>query len=144
MADSSYFNPETNLSYISLESDGQISPTDETLSELPHSSSAPTRPVYINMGAREATSDRTPTEPITTTTTTTANPPLLPSYADHLSASTTVPRHNSHHHRAYRLRTQNRYPYVPYFNRPSAFRRDKTPNGTEPISKKIILANHLF
>ncbi|CAF4081011.1 unnamed protein product, partial [Rotaria sp. Silwood1] len=80
--------------------------------------------VYINMSISEQTSDVDFAGPITTT-----DPPLSPSYTDYPLPSTTVQRYSHYHHLPHHSQNQNRYPYVPYYEQRSAFRRPRTPNA---------------
>jgi hypothetical protein len=107
--------------------DALVAPSNEAPSNLLQVAPAPTVSVYINMGISEQTGDVNFAEPITPT-----DPPLLPSHVDYPLPSITVQRH-SHHHHPHQSQNRNRYPYVPYFERRSAFRRSRTPSGIEKI-----------
>ncbi|CAF4901442.1 unnamed protein product, partial [Rotaria sp. Silwood1] len=104
--------------------DAPVLPSNETPSEFLQGFSAPTPPVYINMSISEQTSDVDFAGPITTT-----DPPLSPSYTDYPLPSTTVQRYSHYHHLPHHSQNQNRYPYVPYYEQRSAFRRPRTPNA---------------
>ncbi|CAF3832055.1 unnamed protein product [Rotaria sp. Silwood1] len=104
--------------------DAPVLPSNETPSEFLQGFSAPTPSVYINMSISEQTSDVDFAGPITTT-----DPPLSPSYTDYPLPSTTVQRYSHYHHLPHHSQNQNRYPYVPYYEQRSAFRRPRTPNA---------------
>jgi hypothetical protein len=109
--------------------DAPVAPSNEAPSDLLQGAPAPTVPVYINMGISEQTGDVNFAGPITT-----ADPPLLPSHVDYSLPSRTVQRHSHHHHHLpHHSQNRNRYPYVPYFERQSAFRRSRTPSGIEKL-----------
>ncbi|CAF5186652.1 unnamed protein product, partial [Rotaria sp. Silwood1] len=52
-----------------------------------------------------------------------------PSYTDYPLPSTTVQRYSHYHNLPHHSQSQNRYPYVPYYEQRSAFRRPRTPNA---------------
>ena len=117
--------------------DAPVVPSNETSCDLLQSLSAPILPVYINMDISEQTNDVDLAGAMTTT-----DPPLSPSYVDYSLPSTTVQRH-SHHYLPHHSQNRNRYPYVFYYERRSAFRQPRTPNGIEK-NEQIFIENILF
>jgi hypothetical protein len=94
----------------SIPIDAQVSPSDETSYDRYQGFSAPTRPVYINMGVNDQQDDVrfAPTTP---------DPPLSQSigtvYVDRSSPQPTTQRQSHHHHHhPHHSQTRNRYPYL--------------------------------
>jgi hypothetical protein len=120
--------------------DAPVVPSNEIPLDHLHGYSAPTQPVYINIGRSEQTDDVNFAGPITTT-----NPPLSPSLAsipvDQPLPPTTVPRHDYLPHRS---QIRNRYPYLPSYERRSKFphsyfalSQSMIPKGIEKNSQEI-------
>jgi hypothetical protein len=147
--------------------DGHNLPSDDAPFDHLQGYSAPTLPVYINMGVSESTDDVNFAGPMTTT-----DQPLSRSLAtidvDHpLPPTTTMQRHTHHHHHfPHHSQNRNRYPYlqrpvsskalnqtqasrtsldsIPHYEQRPAFRRayfalrrQRIPKGIEELNKRF-------
>ncbi|CAF0982518.1 unnamed protein product [Adineta steineri] len=154
--------PTSSSIYI----DGPIVPSNDTPYDLLQGFSAPTLPVYINMGMNQPTDNVTFAGPITTT-----DLPLSRSLAsinvDHPLPPTSIQRHNhQHHHFPHHSQNRNRYPYLlgpvtskgltrssdsrgsldglPYYEQRPAFRRSYFALRRQRIPKAPPMPKHLF
>jgi hypothetical protein len=153
--------------------DGHSLPSNEIPYELLQGCSAPTLPVYINMGGNQQSND------VTFAGATTTDAPFSRSLAtidvDRPIPPTTIQRHSQHHHHHFPHHSQNRnrYPYLqrpisskalnqtqgsrtsldglPYYEQRPAFRRSyfalrrpRIPKGIEEINKRFLLKNYSF
>ncbi|CAF1277667.1 unnamed protein product [Adineta ricciae] len=145
--------------------DAPVLPSNDAPFELLQGFSAPTLPVYINMGMNDTADNVTFAGPITTT-----DPPLSRSLAaidvDHPAPSTTAARHSHHHHHfPHHSQARNRYPYLqrqsskglhrtsesrssleglPYYEQRPAFRRSYFALRRQRIPKAPPMPKHLF
>ena len=141
-------------------------PSNETHYDILQGFSAPTLPVYINMGLNERANDVNFAGSSTTT-----DPPLSRSLAaidvDHPLPPTTSQRHTHHHHHfPHHSQNRNRYPYLqrqvstkalnrtsesrtsldglPYYEQRPAFRRSYFALRRQRIPKGIQKLNKIF
>jgi hypothetical protein len=180
-----YSNLESNSSYSSLFDtsiepppasssiyiDTPMQPSSDTPYDLLQGYSAPTIPVYINMGVTEHPDD------VTFAPTTPTDAPLSRSLGSdvHRVLPPTLERHNSHHphHYSHHSQNRNRYPYLQrpinsralygtqasrtsldnlphYEHRPAfrrsyfALRRPRIPQGIEKKNSQKILSKIFF
>ncbi|CAF3971738.1 unnamed protein product [Rotaria sp. Silwood2] len=132
--DTSFDNTSPDQRYPTTSSifiDAPIVPSNDTSFDILQGYSAPTLPVYINMGLNEHPDDVNFAGPITTT-----DHPLSRSLAaidvDQPLASTTIQRHSHHHHHHFPHHQQNRNRY-PYLQRPiilKGFNRTQIPSNS--------------
>ena len=104
-----------HLTTSSIYIDAPLMPSIDMPYELLQGFSAPTQPVYINMGGNDSSSDVSFSRPATTTSMTEI--PLSRSLAsidvDHPLPSQAIQRHGHHHHHfPHHAQNRNRYPYL--------------------------------
>ncbi|UJR36945.1 hypothetical protein I4U23_029654 [Adineta vaga] len=145
--------------------DAPVLPSNDTPFDLLQGFSAPTLPVYINMGMNNTTDNVAFSGPITTT-----DPQLSRSLAaidvDHPLPSSTISRHSHHHHHfPHHSQNRNRYPYLQrqsskgihrisdlgnsldglsYYEQRPAFRRAYFALRRQRIPKAPPMPRHLF
>ncbi|CAF1947234.1 unnamed protein product [Rotaria magnacalcarata] len=152
----------------SIDVDAPVSPSNETTFDLLHGFSAPTLPVYINMGLNERADDVQFAERTTTTTNQQLSHSLAAIDVDHTTVPTTVQRYSQHHHHHFphHQQNRNRYPYLQrsliakaqqradvstsspsilsYYEQRPAFRRSYFALRRQRIPKAPPMPKHLF
>ncbi|CAF3384726.1 unnamed protein product [Rotaria socialis] len=95
----------------SIDVDAPVSSSNETTFDLLHGFSAPTLPVYINMGLNEHADD---VQFAGRTTNQQLSQSLAAIDVDHTAVPTTVQRYSQHHHHHFphHQQNRNRYPYL--------------------------------